>query len=447
MRCQLSFLPHPFLLTHKKGLTMEHDVINQFTHPTIPGFRSLPLTGVIYVMNRARLRGFTYTHPDWANLGQGSPETGELPGAPPRHEQITASPTTRSYSSVAGDTELRQKVADLYNTLFRHGKKSQYSYENVSIAGGGRLALTRLAAALDNINMGHFLPDYTAYEELLTTFRAFTPIPILLNPEQGYGFSAENLRQEILGRGLTAILASNPGNPTGHVTQDYALRAWVNVARETGCTFILDEFYSHYIYNSVSNPYNIVSAAQFVEDVEQDPIIIVDGLTKNWRYPGWRISWTLGPRSVIETIASAGSFLDGGANHPFQSQAIELLDPALVIQETRAIQTTFKAKRDYMLERLHDMEIVPDSVPDGAFYVWANLSNLPDPINDGMTFFEEGLNEEVITVPGIFFDVNPGHRRRKQTRYTHYARISFGPEMEVLKRGLDSLEQMIGRFR
>ena len=282
---------------------MEQDILEQLTRPTIPGFRSLPLTGVIYVMNRARLRGFTYTHPDWANLGQGSPETGDLPGAPPRYEQITASPTSRSYSSIAGDTELRQKVADLYNTLFRHGKRSQYSYENVSIAGGGRLALTRLAAALDNINMGHFLPDYTAYEELLTTFRAFTPIPILLDPEHGYGFSAEKLRQEILGRGLTAILASNPCNPTGHVTQDYALRAWVNVARETGCTFILDEFYSHYIYNSVSNPYNIVSAAQFVEDVEEDPIIIVDGLTKNWRYPGWRISWTLGPRSVIDTIA------------------------------------------------------------------------------------------------------------------------------------------------
>ena len=100
-----------------------------------------------------------------------------------------------------------------------------------------------------------------------------------------------------------------------------------------------------------------------------------------------------------------------------------------------------------MLERLHDMGIVPDSVPDGAFYIWANLSNLPDPINDGMVFFEEGLKEQVITVPGIFFDVNPGHRRRRQTRYTHYARISFGPEMSVLKRGLDGLERIIGRFR
>ena len=76
----------------------------------------------------------------------------------------------------------------------------------------------------------------------------------------------------------------------------------------------------------------MVSAAAFVEDVDTDPIIIVDGLTKNWRYPGWRISWTLGPKSVIETIASAGSFLDGGANHPFQHAAAALFEPHVALQ-------------------------------------------------------------------------------------------------------------------
>ena len=63
--------------------------------------------------------------------------------------------------------------------MFRRDKKSKYTRENVSIASGGRLALTRLASALGNVNMGHFIPDYTAYEELLSVFKAFSPIPIL----------------------------------------------------------------------------------------------------------------------------------------------------------------------------------------------------------------------------------------------------------------------------
>ena len=58
--------------------------------------------------------------------------------------------------------------------------------------------------------MGHFIPDYTAYEELLSVFKAFTPIPILLRAENGYKISPADLKEEILGRGLSALLVSNP---------------------------------------------------------------------------------------------------------------------------------------------------------------------------------------------------------------------------------------------
>lgn len=198
---------------------------------TIPGFRDVPRTGVIYVMHKARALGFTYDNPEWANLGQGSPETGPLPEAPPRIKQLTINPSSHSYSPIAGQVELRQKVADLYNYIYRRDKASQYTYENVSISGGGRIALTRLVAALGNVNMGHFLPDYTAYEELLTTFRSFIPIPILLRSSSAYSLSTEDLRREILGRGLNTVLASNPCNPTGQVAQGQKLAEWVEVAR------------------------------------------------------------------------------------------------------------------------------------------------------------------------------------------------------------------------
>ena len=85
------------------------------------------------------------------------------------------------------------------------------------------------------------------------------------------------------------------------------LSAWCALARECQCSMIFDEFYSHYIYTNGKPKTEMVSAAaEFVEDVERDPIIIVDGLTKNWRYPGWRISWTLGPKEVIEATMSVG---------------------------------------------------------------------------------------------------------------------------------------------
>ncbi|HUE36689.1 MAG TPA: pyridoxal phosphate-dependent aminotransferase, partial [Candidatus Acidoferrum sp.] len=312
----------------------------------IPGFRTVPRTGVIYVTHEAAQHGFSYGNPHWANLGQGSPETGEIPGGPPRVLDVTISEASRQYSPVAGNPALCQAVADFYNAAYRRGKKSQYTANNVSIASGGRLALTRLASALGDINMGHFIPDYTAYEELLSVFKAFTPIPILLEARNGYKIAVEDLKEEMLGRGLSALLVSNPCNPTGQLIEGKELYAWCDLARECQCSVIFDEFYSHYIYtNGKAKKAKMVSAAEFVEDVERDPIIVVDGLTKNWRYPGWRISWTLGPRAVIEAIASAGSFLDGGANHPFQNAALPLLEVGNAEAETQAIQKHFSKKR------------------------------------------------------------------------------------------------------
>jgi aspartate/methionine/tyrosine aminotransferase len=405
-----------------------------------PGFRSVPRTGVIYVMHEAAQRGFAYDNPEWSNLGQGSPETGDLPGAPARITSVDISVSERQYSPIEGNRNLRQAVADYYNGLYRKGKASQYAAENVSIASGGRMALTRLSAALGNINMGHFIPDYTAYAELLGIFKAFSPIPILLEAAQNYHISPTALEEEILGRGLSALLVSNPCNPTGQVFEGAELEAWCRLARENRCSLILDEFYSHYLYSGAEG--RTVSAAAYVDDVDKDPVIVVDGLTKNWRYPGARISWTLAPRAVIEAIASAGSFLDGGANHPFQHAAIGLLRPELAAQETLAIQCHFRGKRDHMLDRLERMGIRVETKPAGTFYVWANLAGLPAPLNDGMQFFRAGLDEKVITIPGIFFDVNPD-KRRFHARYEHYARISFGPEMEKIELGLNALERMI----
>ena len=63
-----------------------------------------------------------------------------------------------------------------------------------------------------------------------------------------------------------------------------------------------------------------------------------------------------------------------------------------------------------------------------------------------MSFFREGLKEKVIVVPGVFFDVNPGHRR-SHARYKNYCRISFGPEIEKLELGLDAIERVITKFK
>jgi aspartate/methionine/tyrosine aminotransferase len=419
-------------------------------HPA-SAFRKVPRTGVIFVMGEAARLGYAYKstpgEDDWCNLGQGMPETGPLPGAPPRCESIPIALDDQEYAPVAGVWELREAIADLYNQAYRRGMPSKYSAENVAISGGGRTSLTRAAAALGPINLGHFLPDYTAYEELLDIFRWFSPIPILLEGERQYDFSVRDLRREIQGRGLGAILMSNPCNPTGKHVRGEELAAWVRTARELDCTLLVDEFYSHYLYDAPSGS-PMESAARYVEDVDADPVVLFDGLTKNWRYPGWRVTWTVGPREVIDAVASAGSFLDGGGSKPMQRAAIDLLAFDHAKAETAAIQRAFSQKRKLMLEGLRRMGVSIDVPPEGTFYCWGSVAGLPPGLDDGMAFFRAALEKKVITVPGQFFDVNPGKRRAgRASRFAKHVRFSFGPSEDVCARAVARLEAMIRERR
>jgi N-succinyldiaminopimelate aminotransferase len=415
--------------------------------PTIPGFRPVPFTGVIYVMAEAAKHGYAYGHRDWCNLGQGQPETGPLPGAPPRVTEVSISPGDQEYAPVAGIPELRVAVAELYNHLYRRGKRSKYTAANVCICGGGRLGLTRTVAALGEINLGHFLPDYTAYEELLDIFRPFTAIPILLDSDRGYQFDVQHLEREITGRGLAAVLLSNPANPTGRTIRGQELADWVGLARRLDCTLLLDEFYSHYTWSAESNEEGLVSSARYVEDVDRDPVVILDGFTKNWRYPGWRTTWVLGPSSVIDAVTSSGSFLDGGGSRPLQRAAIPLLEPGYVRAETEAIRRAFLRKRRLLMDGLTGAGMRLDLEPQGTFYVWADLAGLREPLNDGMGFFRAALEEKVICVPGEFFDINPGRRRSgRPSRFRSYARFSFGPEEEFVAEGVRRIGEMVRRY-
>ena len=405
-------------------------------------FRPVPRTGVIYVTTEAHQRGYRAGHPDWSNLGQGQPETGELPGAPPRIDALGVDPADHDYAPIPGLWELREAVAALYNQLYRRGLASQYTAENVAISGGGRAGLTRVVASLGHVNLGHFLPDYTAYEELLDTFGTFLPIPILLDADRAYAFTASDLEREILGRGLSALLLSNPTNPTGRVVADEALSAWVETGRALGCTLIFDEFYSHYVYGG-SAP--TLSAAPYDEDVDTDPVVLGEGLTESWRFPGVRVAGTLGPRAVSERIASAGSFLDGGCARPMQTAAVPLLEPALADQEAQAIGEAFGAKRRVMLEGLRALGIEVDPAPAGGFDCWGDLRRLPEACRTGRGLFHRALDEKVIVVPGGFFDINPGHRRPDRAgRFHHFARFSFGPPLDEIRRGLAGLARAIG---
>jgi len=389
-------------------------------------------------------------------LGQGAPEVDdEIEGCFPRPTSIPVSINGREYGPTAGIKPLRAAVAKLYNEHHRQGKESQYTWENVCIVPGGRAGLIRIAAVLGNSYLGFFVPDYTAYNEMLSLFRNFVAIPTPLSAADGYHVHADKVAEE-LARGTSVILTSNPRNPTGHALHPDELALIQDICRDRA-TLIFDEFYAGYNYSSNCDG-TTVSAASNVLDVNRDDVLLIDGLTKRFRLPGWRVAWIVGPKEFINALASCGSYLDGGTNVPFQEAAVAMLDPPLVRKEMTALQHHFKMKRDYVLKRLTEIGFNhgDQSIPESTFYVWLDLSTLhPRPpanslidISNGLSFFDALLQEKTIVVPGIFFDLNPARRRDLfDSPCHHFVRLSYGPKMEVLEMGLDAIERVVKRAR
>lgn len=418
------------------------------TNNQFPMVREVPYMGVIWVVHQASLRGFTNGDPDWCNLGQGQPEVGEMQGDYPRINHIDLEPQDHAYGPVGGSLEVRQAIADMINRQYRQGKMP-YTADNISFAAGGRLSLTRLYTILaDGCRIAYKNPDYTAYEDYLYGLRnRCMLLPSYTKPENAFRIPAQELADIIHQERVNCFVFSNPCNPTGEVIQGETLKRYVEIARTENCLLGCDEFYSHFIYNDDGTPaQGPVSALEFVEDVDKDPVVVFDGLTKSYRYPGWRAGWAVGPKHIIEQMNRAASAVDGGPSMLTQRAALEALKPDRVATTTKALRNEFAKKRDYMLKELKDMGIEPAQAPNGTFYIWANIEKLPAPINDADEFFFACLEEKVLTVPGHFFDVRPYRVRPAEEPYRHWVRLSYGPDMETVKKGLKRMRDVIQKY-
>jgi aspartate/methionine/tyrosine aminotransferase len=399
--------------------------------------RDIQLAGMNAVLAAAALRGHRPAPlgaspgpDDWINLGQGQPEIGPLAGAPPRVTTIELEPGDHAYSPVNGTPALREAVAAHYNRLYRSGQTSQYAARNVSITAGGRIALNRVVAALGatgaTLEIGFRLPDYAAYHDILER-------------------NMPRLRPVSGAAGAGAFLMSNPRNPTGDVVAGADLAALVAAHAATGCALIVDEFYSHYIYepgpDGVFGPaVGPVSAAAHVADVDADPVFVIDGLTKNFRYPGWRLGWVVGPADAIGIIERVGQDLDGGPSQVTQRAALAVMSPSAADRETSAVRAHFANKRNAMVDGLRHAGIRVDTEPRGGFYVWGDLRDMPVPLRRARDFFEAALDRKVITVPGEAFELAPGAARTGM--FDSHVRFSYGPALEVVLEGLRRLHEM-----
>jgi len=324
----------------------------------------------------------------------GQPGTPAPQGARAALAQALAEPL--GYTVALGLPALRQGIADLYRRWYGVDLDPARVVVTPGSSGAFILAFSALFDAGDRVAMGH--PGYPSYRQILRAM-SLDPVGIPTRPEDRYQPRPQDLPEA---QGL--ILAS-PGNPSGTVLALAELEALTQAAQARGMSVISDE-----IYHGLSYGERCHSALEVTDEV-----IVVNSFSKYFSMTGWRVGWMVVPPDMVRTVERLAQNLFICPPHASQVAALAALD---CIPEAEANLAVHAENRRLMLEGLPRAGFDRIAPPQGAFYIYADVSHLTD---DSVAFAAEILERAGVAVtPGLDFDPERG----RQTLRFSYARAT-----------------------
>jgi aspartate/methionine/tyrosine aminotransferase len=311
------------------------------------------------------------------------------------------------YTVALGLPELRQGIAALYQRWYGIDLDPARVVVTPGSSGAFILAFSALFDAGDRVALGE--PGYPSYRQILRAM-SLEPVGIPTRIEDRYQPRPQDLPGDV--RGL--ILAS-PGNPSGTVLRRDELAALTGRAAELGISVISDEIYHGLDYGA-----GFHSALEVTDDV-----IVINSFSKYFSMTGWRVGWMVVPEPMIRTVERIAQNMFICPPHASQVAALAALDCG---PEAEANLAVYAANRRMLLERLPQIGFDRIAPPEGAFYIYADVSELTD---NSLKFAAEILEKAGVAVtPGLDFDP----RRGAQT-----LRFSYAGASADIAEGLDRL--------
>jgi aspartate/methionine/tyrosine aminotransferase len=315
-----------------------------------------------------------------------------------------------AYTESLGLYELREKIAAHY--LHEYGV--EVSPERILITPGTSLAFMvayeLLAGPGDRIGIQD--PSYPCYKNFAAMVDA-EAVFLPAGPEKGYRIGVADLE----GVELEVLHLSSPSNPTGTLYPAESLEAIVGYCRERGIAFVSDELYHGLVYETPAP-----SALEF-----GDEAIIINGFSKYFCMPGLRLGWMVLPEDLVRPAEIIAQNLFISAPTLSQYAALEAFDYGYLQEE----REPFRKRRDFLYDALSELFPI-DARPEGAFYLWCDISRYRD---DGVAFSEELLEAIHIGVtPGIDFG-------RHGTGHT--LRFAYTREIDHLREGVERLKDYL----
>jgi len=316
------------------------------------------------------------------------------------------------YTVALGLPALRQKIAGLYGDWYDVDLDPARVVITPGSSGAFILSFTSLFDAGARVGIG--APGYPSYRQILRALD-LVPVDIETQPEN----RLQPVASELVGQDLAGLLVASPANPTGTMLDRAALASLIHSTHDAGSAFISDE-----IYHGIEYEAKAVSALEITDDC-----YVINSFSKYFSMTGWRVGWMVVPEDHIRHVERLAQNMFICSPHASQLAALAAMDAHDELQENLDV---YRKNRTLMMAGLPKAGFTKFAPPDGAFYVYVDVSEYTD---DSLAFSKQILAEAGVAItPGLDFD---------PARGAGTLRLSYARRTADIEEGLSRLEKFM----
>lgn len=331
------------------------------------------------------------------------------------------------YTPVAGTLELRKAICEKF-LKFNHLK---YEPDQIVVSNGGKHSLTNIFEAILNPGDEVIIPSpyWLSYPEIV---KLADGVPVFVKAErsQGYKITAKQLKDACTDK-TKALILNSPSNPSGMLYTKEELEEFAAIAVEKDFYVVSDEMYEYLVYGNIRP----VSIASLNEEIYKRTITC-SGISKSYSMTGWRIGYTGSSKEIAKLMSSVQSHQTSNPNSIAQMAAYEALTGPQEFVDKMKLE--FVKRRDYMYERISGMMHVSALMPQGAFYLFVDVSEALK------RSYRGGRVEHLANLANILLeDFNVVVIPCDDFGFPDHIRLSYAISMEQIKKGLDRIEAFV----
>jgi len=331
------------------------------------------------------------------------------------------------YTPSSGTLELRKAIC----AKLKNDNGLNYEPGQIVVSNGAKHSLTNAFMAILNEGEEVIIPApyWLSYPEMVH-IAGGKPVVLNAGKENGFKVTKKDL-ESVYNEKTKALILNSPNNPTGAVYSEAELKEIADFVVEKDIFVIADEIYEELVYSGVKH----VSIASFNEEIYKRAIVI-NGFSKGYAMTGWRLGYAAAPKDVADIMSNMQSHMTSNPNSITQMAAVV----ALTADQTsvKKMRVEFEKRRDYICERASKIPHLNFNRPDGAFYLYIDVSGLY-----GKTVKDVAIDSaadvgavllsayDTVVVPCADFGA-PDH-----------IRLSYAISMEEIEKGMDRFEKFV----